>query len=98
MTPLDKTLKRALKIKSRDYVITLAPDSLKITEKGRRIGVQLNWQALISGDAALAMALQASIGKFKSDTRAAPDNTAKAARSETSKRKVRARPRKTKRS
>jgi hypothetical protein len=64
MTPLDKTLKRALSIKGRDYVIHLSPESLKITEKGRRLGVELKWQDLISGQSALAVALQASVGKF----------------------------------
>jgi hypothetical protein len=65
MTPLDKTLKRALTINGRGYVVTLAPDALKITEKGRRIGVELKWADLVSGESALAVALQASVGKFQ---------------------------------
>jgi hypothetical protein len=65
MTPLDKTLKRALKIKDDDYVITLTPDALKITQKGRRIGLDLTWADLVSGQSALAVALQASLGKFE---------------------------------
>jgi hypothetical protein len=69
MTPLDKSLKRALNIKGRDYVVTLTPESLKITEKGHRLGVELNWADLISGDSALAVALHASLGKFQNDAR-----------------------------
>jgi hypothetical protein len=69
MTPLDKSLKRALKIKGRDYVIHLAQESLKITEKGRRLGVELKWEELISGETALAVALHASVGKFSVDPR-----------------------------
>jgi hypothetical protein len=69
MTPLDKNLKRALKIKGRDYVLHLTPDSLKITEKGRRLGVELNWQELVSGETALAVALHASVGKFSTESR-----------------------------
>jgi hypothetical protein len=65
MTPLDKTLKRALNIKGRDYVISLSPDSLKITEKGHRIGLDLLWAEIVSGETALAVALRASLGKFK---------------------------------
>ena len=64
MTPLDKPLKRAVKIKQRDYVVTLAPDSIKIAEKGHRLGVELKWIDIISGDSALAVALHASLGKF----------------------------------
>jgi hypothetical protein len=67
MTPLDKSLKRALNINGRDYVITLTPDALKITQKGHRLGVELKWPDLVSGASALAVALQASIGKFQDD-------------------------------
>jgi hypothetical protein len=65
MTPLDKSLKRALKINGRDYVITLTPDALKITQKGHRLGVELKWPDLVSGESALAVALHASIGQFE---------------------------------
>jgi hypothetical protein len=65
MTPLDKTLKRLLRINGRDYVITLTPDALKITRKGHRLGVELKWPELVSGESALAVALHASIGKFQ---------------------------------
>jgi hypothetical protein len=66
-TPLDKTIKRALKIKGREYVVALSPESVKLTLKGHRNGVELTWSDLISGDAALATALQASLGKFTED-------------------------------
>jgi hypothetical protein len=65
MTPLDKPLKRALKIKGRDYVVTLGPEVLKITEKGRRLGLELKWAEIVSGETALAVALHASLGKFQ---------------------------------
>jgi hypothetical protein len=74
MTPLDKSLKRALNIKGRDYVITLSPDALKITEKGHRLGLELKWAELISGESALAVALHASLGKFAPDTKATRPN------------------------
>jgi hypothetical protein len=67
MTPLDKPLKRALSVDGRDYVIVLTPDALKITRKGHRLGVELKWLNLVSGESALAVALHASIGKFQDD-------------------------------
>jgi hypothetical protein len=67
MTPLDKPLKRALNVDGRDYVIALTPDALKITRKGHRLGVELKWLNLVSGESALAVALHASIGKFHDD-------------------------------
>jgi hypothetical protein len=66
MTPLEKTLKRTLRINGRDYVVPLTPDALKITEKGHRLGLELQWADLISGESALAIALQASVGKLQS--------------------------------
>jgi hypothetical protein len=65
MTPLDKTLKRSLLIKGIDYVITLTPDTLKLTRKGKRLGMELKWADITSGDSALAIALQASVGRFE---------------------------------
>jgi hypothetical protein len=72
MTPLDKSLKRALKINGHDYVVTLTPDALKITQKGHRLGVELKWADLVSGQSALAVALNASIGKLQDGVRALP--------------------------
>ena len=62
-TPLEKTLKRALTLKGSEYVLAISPAGLKITEKGKRNGLELGWESLISGEAALAVALQASVGK-----------------------------------
>lgn len=64
-TPLDKTLKRELQLKGQAYIVALSPQGVKLTLKGRRNGVELPWEALISGDAALAVALNASIGKLQ---------------------------------
>ena len=61
MTPLDKPLKRELRIGESVYTLTLDPEGLKLTEKGHRRGVALQWKDLVSGDAALAAALQASL-------------------------------------
>jgi hypothetical protein len=66
-TPLEKTLKRALNIKGRDYVVSLSPESVKLMLKGHRLGVELKWADLVNGEAALATALQASLGKFTED-------------------------------
>ena len=66
MTPLDKTLKRSLKIKDAEYVITLSPEALKLTRKGKRLGMALRWSDITSGESALAVALHASIGRFDS--------------------------------
>lgn len=60
-TALDKELKREISIKDKPYTLTLGPQGLKLTEKGRRTGIELKWEDLIDGDAALAAALNASV-------------------------------------
>jgi hypothetical protein len=61
MTPLDKPLKRELTVAGQAYTLTLDPDGLKLVEKGKRNGLELTWKDILSGDAGLAAALQASV-------------------------------------
>lgn len=61
MTPLDKPLKRELRVDDATYTLTIDHDGLKLVPKGRRKGLELAWRDLVSGDAALATALQASL-------------------------------------
>jgi hypothetical protein len=82
MTPLRSTLKRALTIDGRDYVLTLSETALKLTLKGKRNGVELPWAQLVNGEAALAVALHASLGAFaKNDKTPSAELTAAAKRS-----------------
>ena len=60
-TRLDKSLKRELELDGVAYMIAISPEGLKITVKGRRNGIELSWKDLISGQAALATALNASL-------------------------------------
>lgn len=61
MTPLDKPLRREVVVGETHYTLMIDPDGLKLTEKGKRRGVELQWKDLVSGDAGLAAALQASV-------------------------------------
>ena len=61
MTKLDKPMRRELAIGDQVYTLTISPEGLKLVEKGRRKGIELAWTALVSGDAALASALQAAV-------------------------------------
>ena len=61
MTPLDKPLKREVRIGEDAYSLTIDPDGLKLVPKGKRNGLEVRWTDLVSGDAALATALQASL-------------------------------------
>ena len=60
-TVLDKNLKREVLIDGKPYTVTLTPQGLKLTEKGRRNGIELSWVDLVSGQAALAVAVNASV-------------------------------------
>jgi hypothetical protein len=60
-TRLDKPLKREIEVAGKPYMLTIAPEGLKLVPKGKRKGQELSWDALVSGEAALAAALNASL-------------------------------------
>ena len=60
-TKLDKTIKRELELDGRTYTIAIAPDGLKVTEKGHRKGQEISWRSIISGDASLNEDLKISV-------------------------------------
>ena len=62
-TKLDSQLKRELIVLGRPYTLIISPDGLALTPKGKRKGYELAWVDLVSGDAALAVALNASLAR-----------------------------------
>jgi hypothetical protein len=60
-TKLDKPLKREIEVAGKPYVLTITPEGLKLVPKGKRKGQELSWHAFVSGEAALAAALNASL-------------------------------------
>jgi hypothetical protein len=63
-TVLDKELKRQVTVDGADYTVAVDPEGLRLTGKGkRRPEVELRWRDLLSGEAAMAVALNASISK-----------------------------------
>ena len=62
MTPrLDHIIKRELKIRRELYTVSMSPDGVKITLKGRRKGHEISWESLLSGDAELSQQLKMSV-------------------------------------
>jgi hypothetical protein len=62
-TKLDKTLKREITVHGKPFVVSVSPEGLKLVGKGRRKGLELAWEDLVSGEAALATALNASVSQ-----------------------------------
>lgn len=62
-TKLDGQLKREVSILGKPYTLTLSAEGLNLAPKGRRKGYELAWADLVSGDAALATALNASLAR-----------------------------------
>ena len=60
-TKLEKPLKREIDIEGKPYTLTISPQGMKLVPKGRRRGHEIAWKDLVSGDAALATALNASL-------------------------------------
>ena len=61
VTKLGDSLKRVIEIDGESYVVTISGEGLKLVRKGRRKGIEVTWKALVSGDAALAAELRASL-------------------------------------
>ena len=86
-TVLDKDLKRQVTVDGVDYTVAFDPEGIRLTGKGkRRPEVELRWRDLLSGQAALAVALNASLAKPRAATKAASepsvDRTSKRSRKE----------------
>ena len=60
-TRLDGPLKREIEIEGVAYTVTIDPAGLRLVPKGKRKGYELHWADLVSGEAALATALNASL-------------------------------------
>lgn len=66
-TVLKGALKRELTIGNEPYILTITPDGFKLVPKGKRKGHEMSWTSFVSGDAGLAVALQASVGMQTAD-------------------------------
>jgi hypothetical protein len=61
-TVLDKQLKRQITVDGADYTVAVDPEGFRLTGKGkRRPEVELRWRDLLSGEAAMTAALNASL-------------------------------------
>jgi hypothetical protein len=59
-TKLTSAFKRELDVNGEKYTLTVSPDGFKLVQKGKRKGVELQWTAILNGEAALATALNAA--------------------------------------
>jgi hypothetical protein len=67
-TKLDKSIKRELDLDGKLYTVTIAPDGIKVVEKGKRKGQEIPWRSIISGDASLNESLKISVDATDADT------------------------------
>jgi hypothetical protein len=68
-TVLDKELKRQVTVDGVDYTVVIDREGLRLTGKGkRRPECELRWSDLLSGEAALAVALNASLATQRAIT------------------------------
>src|ERR1044072_4361211 len=61
VTRLRNQLRREIRVGGVAYVVSITDEGLKLVERARRKGHELLWKDLVSGDAALAVALNASM-------------------------------------
>jgi len=48
-TKLNKLLKREIDVDGKPYMVTLSPEGVKLTEKGKRLGREHSWKELLGG-------------------------------------------------
>jgi hypothetical protein len=60
-TRLDKPIKREITARGETLILTLGPEGVSITPKGRRKGKTFTWAELWSGEQELAAQLRASV-------------------------------------
>lgn len=70
-TKLTTPFKRELDLNGEKYTLTVSPEGFKLVPKGRRKGVEIAWSQVVNGEAALAHALNASLGPGHSSLSAA---------------------------
>ena len=66
-TKLDKAIKRELVQGDKTYTVTIAPEGIKVVEKGKRNGREISWTSIISGDAMLNENLKISVDATRAD-------------------------------
>jgi hypothetical protein len=71
-TKLDKLLKREIDIDGKPYMVTLSPDGVKLTEKGKRKGQGVSWKGLVNGESATAISLSSGPSESESEPEAEP--------------------------
>jgi hypothetical protein len=76
ITRLEGPLRREISIEGRPYVLTISPSGMLLAEKGRRKGFTMDWTAFVSGEVALASALNASLAAAPRPRIAAPADSA----------------------
>ena len=72
VTTLDRQLKRQITVNGSAYTVVLDPEGMRLVGKGkRRPEVELRWSDLLSGEAALAVALNASLSAHQAGAQVA---------------------------
>jgi hypothetical protein len=49
-TKLNKQLKREIDVDGKPYMVTLSPEGVKLTEKGKRLGREHSWKDLLGSE------------------------------------------------
>ncbi|MEO8605131.1 MAG: hypothetical protein ABI629_21365 [bacterium] len=75
MTVLDRPLRRAITIDGATYVATLSHAGVRLTEKGRRKGVEVTWAQILSGEVTLHRQLAESLEQGDAKAKHASDRS-----------------------
>ncbi len=76
-TKLNSAFKRELDLNGEKFTLTVSPEGFKLVQKGKRKGIEIAWAAIVSGEAALATALNASLVPGRTDVSTMPRSPTK---------------------
>src|SRR5262252_1927140 len=65
-TKLSKQLKREIEVDGRPYMVTLSPEGVKLTEKGKRLGREHSWKEL-TGTVSAGRPVRARVATYGGD-------------------------------
>jgi hypothetical protein len=77
-TKLEGTLKREIVVNGAAYTLSIDASGLKLVPKGKRRGYELEWNAFVNGEAALAVALNAAMAAAPAPAQPPPKAKAEA--------------------
>jgi len=68
VTPLERPIRRLIRIDDNEFVVTLTPTGVRLVLKGRRKGIEVTWRQILDGEVELHAQLAESLAQHAPST------------------------------